>query len=692
MINQTEKTSSAGLVVRDLTVTYETESGPLHTVRNMSMAIAPGEIYGLVGESGSGKTTLARALIRYLPDNGYIRSGDVILDGVDLLSLSPKAMRATWGSKITMVHQDPNKSINPSMIIGEQIAEIARTHLGMSKSQARQEAIEMLTKVRMADPSTVANRYAHQLSGGQLQRVLIAIALTTSPQLLIMDEPTTALDVTTEAVVLDLVHDLLEGYQTAVLFITHNLGVVARLCHRVGVLYAGEKMEEGTVRQVFKEMRHPYTLGLLGAVPRADKDKREIVLNTIPGYIPRPDDLPEGCIFAPRCLGADSICKATTPSMMVDKGTGHMTSCLYWEALIKNPKAFISAHDKPTEVESENKKTVIQATNIKKHFILPNMGIADYLKGKVSQVKAVDDISLEIPEGFTLGIVGESGCGKTTLARCIAGLEKVTSGEMLLENTPLAPTVAKRSKNTLKKIQMVFQNPDASLNPHYTVGNSVARPLILLGKLSSEQINKRVKELFHSVSLPEDYIDRLPHQLSGGEKQRVAIARAFATDPSLMICDEPISSLDVSVQASLMNLLTELQDSKGTSYLFISHDLAAVRYLSDWIAVIYLGRLWEIGTAQDVFSAPQHPYTEALFSALPVPDPDARQSRIRLRGNVPSAVDIPAGCRFHTRCPRKIGAICEEKEPDWQTHGQNHRICCHIPLQELMELQTADDR
>jgi peptide/nickel transport system ATP-binding protein len=708
MINQSEKTvdlndggefsplpddnkNLAGLVVRDLTVTYETESGPLHTVRNMTMAIAPGEIYGLVGESGSGKTTLARALVRYLPDNGHISHGNIALDGVDLLNLSQKEMRATWGSKITMVHQDPNKSINPSMIIGAQIAEIARAHLRLSKSQAKQKAVEMLTKVRMADPGTVANRYAHQLSGGQLQRVLIAIALTTSPRLLIMDEPTTALDVTTEAVMLDLVHDLLEEYQTAVLFITHNLGVVARLCHRVGVLYAGEKMEEGTIHQVFKEMRHPYTLGLLGSVPRADKDKREIVLSTIPGYIPRPDDLPNGCIFAPRCLGAESICKTATPSMITDKDTDHMTTCRFWESLVANPEAFISARNTPNEGETLSKKVVIQANNIKKYFPLPNAGLRDVLRGKVSKIQAVDDITIEIPKSFTLGIVGESGCGKTTLARCIAGLEKVTSGEMLLEKEPLAPTIAKRSKKDLKKIQMVFQNPDASLNPHYTVGNSVARPLALLGNLSSAQIKKRVKELFHSVSLPEEYIDRLPHQLSGGEKQRVAIARAFATDPSLMICDEPISSLDVSVQASLMNLLTELQESQGTSYLFISHDLAAVRYLSDWIAVIYLGRLWEIGTAQDVFSSPQHPYTEALFSALPVPDPDAHQKHIRLHGNVPSAVDIPSGCRFHTRCPRKIGTICEQKEPDWQTHGQSHRICCHIPIEELIELQTMGD-
>ncbi len=681
---------SSGLEVHDLTVSYETESGPLQTVRNLSLSIAPGDIYGLVGESGSGKTTLARALVRYLPDNGRIDNGQIVLDGVNLLGLSKKAMRSTWGAKITMVHQDPNKAINPSMVIGAQIAEIARAHLKMSKSQARQKAIEMLTKVRMADPATVANRYAHQLSGGQLQRVLIAIALTTNPRLLIMDEPTTALDVTTEAVILDLVHDLLAEYQTAVLLITHNLGVVARLCDRVGVIYAGEKMEEGSVRQVFKTMRHPYTLGLLGSVPRAGKDKRTIVLNTIPGYIPHPDALPEGCIYAPRCPGTEPACsEARPPLACVDVSTGHLSACRRWEALAAKPQTFAPVSNHPATCTSTTGEVVLRANHIKKYFPLPKTGLRDLLRGHRPKIKAVDDISIQVPKCFTLGIVGESGCGKTTLARCIAGLEKANAGEILLEEIPLPLTVAKRPSALLKKIQMVFQNPDASLNPHYTVGDSIARPLSLLGTLSAEKIKKRTRELFQAVNLPLDYLNRLPHQLSGGEKQRVAIARAFATNPSLMICDEPISSLDVSVQASLMNLLAKLQGSQGTSYLFISHDLAAVRHLSDWIAVIYLGRLWEIGPARDVFAPPQHPYTEALLSALPVPDPDASQGHIRLRGNVPSAVDNPSGCRFHPRCPRKIGAICEQQEPPWQTHGEGHRICCHIPLPELIAQQTG---
>jgi peptide/nickel transport system ATP-binding protein len=688
--NLKEKSGHSGLELRDLTITYDTEAGPLDTVRNVSLHIVPGEIYGLVGESGSGKTTLARAVVRYLALNGRIKSGEVLLDGVDLREKTKQEMRRIWGSDITMVHQDPNNSVNPSMPVGDQIAEMVRVHLKMAKSEARRKAVEMLSWVRMPDPATVARRYAHQLSGGQLQRVLIAIALITNPRLLILDEPTTSLDVTTEAVILDLIRDLLTEYQTAVLYITHNLGVVARLCHRVGVIYAGEMMEQGLVRNLFKETLHPYTLGLLGSVPRVDVDKRDIVLNTIPGYIPQPDNLPAGCIFAPRCRGAEEACRAARPPLIdADGETGHITACRRWQALKDAPEEFITPLPKEEFIEPTTEDIVLEAQGVKKYFPVHGIRLGDLLRGRKPVVRAVDDISIRIRKSFTVGIVGESGCGKTTFARCIAGLEKATAGEILLEQEKLGASVSKRTAEQLKKVQMVFQNPDASLNPQHTVGSSVARPLALLRSLSKQQIQQRVEELFQAVNLPKDYITRLPHEISGGEKQRVAIARAFATDPALMICDEPISSLDVSVQASLMNMLMELQDTKGTSYLFISHDLAAVRHLSSWIAVIYLGRLWEIGSALDVFRPPQHPYTEALFSALPIPDPDARKYRIRLRGDVPSAVDIPSGCRFHPRCPRKIGEICEEEEPPWQDHGHWHRICCHIPLEELIQMQSA---
>ena len=675
--------NDAVLNVKNMTVTYDTEKGPLHTVRNVSMKIAPGEIYGLVGESGSGKTTLARAVIGYLPPNGRVSSGEVTLAGIDLFSLPQKEMRKIWGSKVTMVHQDPNASINPSMLIGDQIAETARMHLDLTKKEAKDRSIEMLSKVRMPDPESVAKRYAHQLSGGMLQRVLIATAMSTNPEFMIMDEPTTALDVTTEAVILDLINELMEEYNTAVLFITHNLGVIARISDRIGVLYAGEIMEEGGIKEVFNNKLHPYTRGLLGCVPRVNASKKDISLSAIPGFIPRPDELPEGCIFGPRCEFVEEDCRTESPPLVSVAGS-HLTACRRWEIL----KGMADVEDTIREDTGEEElgEVVLEARNIKKYFPFAG-GFGSLLKGKKSTVKAVDDITVRVRSSFTMGIVGESGCGKTTLARCIAGLEEATSGEIELEGNDLAYSVNQRPREILRRIQMVFQNPDASLNPQHPAGDSVARPLVLLRNMNKKEVRDRVAELFDAVSLPPEYIDRLPHELSGGEKQRVAIARAFAADPSLMICDEPISSLDVSVQASLMNLLSELQDSKNTSYLFISHDLSAVRHISDWIAVVYLGRLWEIGPAEDVFIPPYHPYTEALLSAIPIPDPEIKQDRIRLKGSVPSAFNIPPGCRFHTRCPRKIGEICETEEPPWQDLPDGHRICCHIPLDELRELQ-----
>lgn len=673
----------AVLNLENLTVTYQTEKCSLDTVRNVSLKIEPGEIYGLVGESGSGKTTLARAVVRYLPANGFISGGTVRLSGKDLSTLSKKEMRNVWGSRITMVHQDPNAAINPSMLIGDQIAETARIHLGISKKESRARAVEMLNKVHMPDPEAVARRYAHQLSGGMLQRVLIASALVTNPELLIMDEPTTALDVTTEAVILDLIRELMDEYKTAVLFITHNLGVIARICDRIGVLYAGEIMEEGPINLVFKDRLHPYTRGLLGCVPRVNANKKDISLSAIPGYIPRPDELPPGCVFAPRCKFVEEACRAARPPL-VEAAGGHLTACRRFEILIGRTDAPDQA--RVDQRSQEKAPVVLEARNVKKYFKFSG-GLDSIIGGRRKALKAVDDISLRVRGSFTLGIVGESGCGKTTLARCIAGLEEATSGVIELEGEPLAYSVNKRSCETLKKIQMVFQNPDASLNPQHPAGDSVARPLILLRNMSKKEVRKKVAELFESVSLPADYIDRLPHELSGGEKQRVAIARGFAADPVLLICDEPISSLDVSVQASLMNLLIDLQESACTSYLFISHDLAAVRHISDWIAVVYLGRLWEIGSAEDVFVPPCHPYTEALLSAIPIPDPGVKQDRIRLKGSVPSAINIPSGCRFHTRCPRKIGEICETVEPPWRDVENGHRICCHIPIEELKSLQ-----
>lgn len=677
----------AVLQVSNLDVVYDTESGPLHTVRDVSLGIARGEIYGLVGESGSGKTTLARAVIRYLPENGRVEHGLITLDGQDLLALSSAQMRRLWGREITMVHQNPATAVNPSIRVGEQIAEVARVQLGMSGGEARHKAVEMLELVRIPDPGDVAERYAHQLSGGMLQRVLIATALMTNPKLLIMDEPTTALDVTTQAIILDLVRDLLRDYQTAVLYITHNLGVVARLADRVGVMYAGELVEEGPVREVYSRSRHPYTLGLLGCVPSIDADKRQIELHAIPGQIPRPESLPVGCVFSPRCAMVRPACEQERPPLR-EAGAGHLTACWRWRE-IEQEMGRQKHRERPLGAEAEDSEVgmVLEADDVKKYFPLSEGGLSALLSGQRPVVKAVDGVSVRVPDGFTMGLVGESGCGKTTLARCVAGLEKATAGTLRLEGEELPKSVMTRPKNLRRQIQMVFQSPESTLNPHHTVGNIIKRPLILAGTLSEEQIAQRALELLQAVNLPADYQRRLPHELSGGEKQRVAIARAFAAQPRLMLCDEPFSSLDVSVQASLMNLLVELQADRQTAYLYVSHDLAAVRYIADWIAVVYLGKLCEIGSGEDVFAPPYHPYTEALLSAIPIPDPDVHQERIRLGGSVPSAVDVPSGCRFHTRCPRRIGPICDDEAPLWQELGHGHRIRCHIPPDRLRTLQ-----
>jgi peptide/nickel transport system ATP-binding protein len=678
----------AVLEINGLGVTYDSEKGRLETLHDVSLSIRRGEVYGLVGESGSGKTTLARAVVRFLPRNGRINSGSISLNGVALLDLSREEMRRVWGAKIAMVHQDPSAAVNPSLTVGEQVAEVARTHLGLSQRQAWNRALEMLAKVQLPEPEAMARRYPHQMSGGMLQRILIAAALVTSPQLLIMDEPTTSLDVTTEAVILDLIRDLLKDYETAVLYITHNLGVIANVCHRVGVMYAGQLVEEGSLQQVFKRSLFPYTVGLMGCVPRVDVVRRGIQLNTIAGFIPRPGEWPSGCIFAGRCPIVEEACKVARLPLM-EREPGHLTACRRWTEMGRVDLGFGGEGGAGREAPPSRTTTRLQATQIKKYYGSGPSWVTRALHRRSTQVRAVDGISLRAQAGTTVGIVGESGCGKTTFARCVVGLEQPTAGEVRLDDMPLGSTWAKRSPEVLRQIQIVFQNPDASLNPFHPVGTSVSRPIMLRSRLPRGEVDLQVRALFHAVRLPEDYTSRLPHELSGGEKQRVAIARAFAASPSVVICDEPVSSLDVSVQASLMNLLADLQRTNGTSYLFISHDLAAVRHLSDRIAVIYLGTIVELGPAESVFAPPFHPYTEALFSAIPIPDPDVRRERIRLGGSVPSASSIPTGCRFHTRCPRKVGKVCEDLEPPWQDAGGDHFIQCHIPFQQLRVLQKS---
>ena len=664
--------------IEGLSIDYTTELGVLHAVREVSLRIHEHESFGIVGESGSGKSTLAMGSIRYLAQNGRVTDGSVRLNGVELLGLPQRELRDLWGSRIGVVYQSPLSALNPSIVIGKQLAEVARQHLGMDKSASLARVVEMLTKVAMPDPEAVMKRYPHQLSGGMLQRCVIAMALMTNPSLLIMDEPTTALDVTTQAVVLDLVAELKREFDSAILYITHDLGVITKICDRVGVMYAGEFMEQSALRDLFTRPLHPYTLDLLGCVPHFDPTPVKRSLVTIPGAIPRVDELPPGCIFAPRCTFVEDACTVARP-LLDEVAPDHLSACLRWR-VVPPPAEYLRAATeavRAADAELVRPEVLVEADGAQVHFKAP--------KGLI---RAVDGMDLEVRVGQTLGVVGESGSGKTTVARAIIGLTPATGGKITLRGKALQRSTGKRPRATLKEIQMVFQNPDASLNPTRSVGDAIMRPLSLLGGLDRQQARQRARELLQSVSLPVSYFDRLPHELSGGEKQRVAIARAFAAEPELILCDEPISSLDVSVQGSLMNLLMQLQVEKQTSYVFISHDLSAVQHLSDTIAVVYLGHVMEIGDATRVLTPPFHPYTEALLSAVPLADPDVKQKPIRLGGSVPSAMDVPAGCRFHPRCPRFLGDVCAKQEPPWREGEGDHRIYCHIPLDELARLQA----
>lgn len=690
------KQATPTLQIEDLTISYRQGRLWRDAVRNVSLTIQPGQTYGLVGESGSGKSTLALAIMRYLSDNGAIRAGRILLEGQDLLGLDEAALRAVWASRIKLVPQNPLASLNPSLRISAQLAEALEGRF--SARQALNRVHELLAMVRIADPERVANSYPHQLSGGMQQRVMIAMALSSEPALLVLDEPTTNLDVTTEAAILDLFRELIASRNTAVLFVSHNLGVVARLCDRVAVLYAGELVEEAAVGDLFRQPLHPYTQGLLDSVPRIGESKHDIQLRPIPGVIPQLDALPPGCVFAPRCPLAIERCTQERPTLDLPLA-GRRVRCHRWPEILAGTVSL-----RPPALEEEEAAAtstseaaapalaeaplVLTVDDVEKRFPL-RRSLPDLLQGKPARsVYAVDGIDLHIRRGKTLGLVGESGSGKTTLARCVIGLVERSGGEISLLDIPLARNLSERDQRVLRNLQMVFQNPEDALNPYINVGATLRRPLIQLAGYTRREADDAVARLLTAVRLSPSYAERTPDQLSGGEKQRIAIARAFAAQPELLLFDESVSALDVSVQASILNLLNELQRERQSTYLFISHDLAVVSYLADEIAVIYLGHLMEVGRTADILEPPYHPYTEALLSALPLPDPTVQQDQIRLAGDIPSPTAIPSGCRFHTRCPRFLGDICVNVEPPWREGPNGHRIYCHIPLEDLREMQS----
>jgi peptide/nickel transport system ATP-binding protein len=664
------------LSVQHMDVTYRVRDQDRLALRDVSFSIERGESYGLVGESGSGKSTAALALVRYLPGNGRVSNGTISIDGLDPLSMGEAALRDMRARTVSMVYQEPGRALNPSLRVGRQIAEVFEI-AGQSSGDATASAEDMLRKVQISDPGRVMQRYPHELSGGMAQRAVIAMALAVSPSLLILDEPTTALDATVEAEVLDLVAALRAEFRTSVLFISHNLAVIAKMCDRVGVLYAGELVEQGPAREVFDNPRHPYTVGLLRCIPRRGQRKDTDRLDTIPGFLPTPGHSLTGCIFAPRCALVRDKCRTAEPPFFAVSDV-RTSRCYFHEEAPDLPRAT------PASIPASNANGADGTGG-------PLVVVEGLSKTFEGNVRALAGVDLSIQRGETLGLVGESGSGKTTLARVLLGLTAPDQGSVVtLNGTPLNPEARRRPRSVLRALQIVFQNPDSALNRRHTVRALISRPLSRLAGLSGARLRARLEELITSVRLEDRHLPLRPSQLSGGLKQRVAIARAFAGGPEVVVCDEPTSALDVSVQAAILNLLADLQTTERVTYLFISHDLGLVRYLSDRIVVLYLGRVMEVGPSETVFAGPHHPYTEALFSAVPSLDGE-RPSRIRLTGEIPSAADPPSGCVFHTRCPRRLSTgICESTEPPLHEDEPGHLIRCHIPLSELRTIQRNE--
>jgi peptide/nickel transport system ATP-binding protein len=660
-------------------------------VRDVSLDIQRAEAHSIVGESGCGKSSVAFGIVNFLGRNGKIVGGNILFQGQDLVGRSEEDLRKIRGDRIAMVYQDPMQALNPSMRIGDQMAEVLIVHRDMKKDAAAERCIQMLDRVYMPDAANVMRRYPHQLSGGQQQRVVIAMALLNNPALLIMDEPTTALDVTVEAAVLDLIAGLQRDFDTAIMYISHNLGVVARVSSRVAVMYAGEIVERSTVEQIYLTAYHPYTQGLLRCVPRLGQDKTSSILHPVRGRVPSPKNLPPGCIFEPRCDCAREQCRIVRPDLL-EIEPGHWVRCYQVDTAAER-RSEQPLVDLPAPVERvQTAESILRVDHARTYYEAPRKQL---FGGTKQYVKAVDDVSIRAMKGQTLGIVGESGCGKSTLVRTIIGMEKPTGGEYEFMGFDISKPVSKRDLSLIREMQMVFQNPDSTLNPSFTVGTQIARPLRRFKAVPRSEVRAEVIRLLDMMRLGERYYDRLPRQLSGGEKQRVGIARAIAGRPELVLCDEPVSALDVSVQAAVLNLLLEIQQRMGTTMIFIGHDLSVVRFFCDQIAVMYLGEIVEIGPAEAIYAPPYHPYTEALLSAVPIPDPRAEQKHIRLSGTVPSALNPPSGCRFHTRCPRRAemlpdgGKICEQEAPPWLEAGNGHRIFCHIPLDNLCQMEPV---
>jgi peptide/nickel transport system ATP-binding protein len=673
------------LEVQDLHVRFDTSHGTVHAVDGISYDVNRGEVVAIVGESGCGKSVSALAIMRLLAANtARIPSGRILFEGRNLLALSDDDMRAVRGREIAMIFQEPMTSLNPVLPIGQQIMEPLFIHLKMSEAQARTRALELLRLVGITDGERRLEQYPHHLSGGMRQRVMIAIGLACNPKLIIADEPTTALDVTIQAQILELMKDLSRRLDIALIIITHNLGVVARYADRVNVMYAARIIEQGTADDIFLRPCHPYTLGLMRSVPRLDLPRGQR-LETIEGLPPDLRSPPAGCRFAPRCPYRIEICDQDPELREI--AAGHRSGCwradeiatgtLVASASLAKPAASTKAAPDvtPNGVAAE---PLLVVDRLHKYFAIKAAG-AGFLSSKIATVKAVDDVSFSVAEGETLGLVGESGCGKTTVGRTILKLEEPTSGTIRFAGTDITHHSAQGMREVRRKIQVIFQDPYSSLNPRMTVGQIIGEPLSVYRLVSSrKEERERVEILLGQVGMFPYMAERYPHELSGGQRQRIGIARALALEPKFIVCDEPVSALDVSIQGQIINLLEDLQTRLNLSFLFIAHDLAVVRHISDRVAVMYLGRLAEIADRDELYANPAHPYTKALLDAAPIPDPSIERARAprALRGEIPSPLTPPSGCVFHTRCPI-AGEECRREVPRARQIGPRHVVACH---------------
>ena len=670
------------LQIKDLHTDIEIRNGVVRALSGVDLHVNPGETLGIVGESGSGKTMTALSLMGLLPQGGKVSSGSIILDGQDLTQLPLKEKRKLRGTKVGMIFQDPLTSLNPTMKIGLQVCEPLRVHEKLSKQEALARAVEILKRVGMPRPEVVINNYPHQLSGGMRQRVMIAMALVCKPRILIADEPTTALDVTTQMQILDLIDELRDEYKMGVILITHDLGVVAGHTDRVAVMYAGRIVETAPTKTLFTEPKHRYTSSLMAALP-----ERALAAGTklfsIPGAPPSLTNLPVGCRFAARCLWATDECRAGYPDLSGDDT--HTFSCFHpvqegdeSPAVLQGKLDSTKAEETASDAPQISHDVLLDVKEASREYESAGSGFFKREKGVVS---AVDRVSITVKKGETYGLVGESGCGKSTVGRLIAGLEPPSGGAIELDGRDLATLKGRDAVRIHRDVQMMFQDSYAAMDPRMRIDQILAEPMSIQKTGNARQIAERIMEILEQVGLTEEVLDRYPHEFSGGQLQRLGFARSLTLAPDLIVADEPVSALDVSVQAQVLNLMKDLQHELGLSYLFISHDLAVVQYMADRIGVMYLGRIVEEGPAHEVVKNPKHPYTKALIDSIPVPDPEFKhdESAIKLTGEPPSAVNPPGGCRFRPRCPF-AGEECKVQP---MLTDETHRVACHHPLLTL---------